>query len=195
MENNTTTNLINDIEAIRTHLGINQWIVFGGSWGATLALLYAQAFKSAVSHLVLRGVFLMTKSELDWFYGGGAGKFWPEQWKKFTDPIPPDEHHDLIAAYNKRLFCGNVSIETKYGQTWSNWENALASFQASGRTASMPGPYARAFARIENHYFLNDGFLKSMNEILENMETIDCIPGYIVPVSYTHLTLPTTPYV
>jgi len=115
VENNTTQDLIKDIEAIRTHLGINQWIVFGGSWGATLALLYAQAFKSAVTHLVLRGVFLMTRTELDWFYGGGAGKFWPEQWKKFTDPIPLDEHHDLIAAYNKRLFCGNVSVETKYG--------------------------------------------------------------------------------
>ena len=124
VENNTTQDLIKDIEAIRTHLGIKQWIVFGGSWGATLALLYSQAFKSAVTHLVLRGVFLMTRTELDWFYGGGAGKFWPEQWKKFTDPIPLDEHHDLIAAYNKRLFCGNVSVETKYGQTWSNWENA-----------------------------------------------------------------------
>ena len=104
VENNTTQDLISDIEAIRTHLGIDQWIVFGGSWGATLALLYAQAFKNAVSHLVLRGVFLMTRSELDWFYGGGAGKFWPEQWEKFTDPIPKHERQDLIAAYNKRLF-------------------------------------------------------------------------------------------
>ena len=180
VENNTTQDLISDIEAIRTHLGIDQWIVFGGSWGATLALLYAQAFKNAVSHLVLRGVFLMTRSELDWFYGGGAGKFWPEQWEKFTDPIPKHERQDLIAAYNKRLFCGNVSVETKYGQSWSNWENALASFQTNGRTASMPGPYARAFARIENHYFLNDGFLKDTNEILENMETIKSIPGFIV---------------
>ncbi|MDG1067315.1 MAG: prolyl aminopeptidase, partial [Sulfitobacter sp.] len=124
---NTTWHLVADIELIRETLGIGQWVVFGGSWGATLSLIYAQTHPEAVRNLVLRGVFLMTQAELDWFYGGGAGKFWPEVWDKFTALVPRDEQGDFIKAYHKRLFSDDVSLQTRYARAWSGWENALAS--------------------------------------------------------------------
>jgi len=116
-----------DIERIREALGISEFIVFGGSWGATLALIYAQTHPDRVRHLVLRGVFLMTQAELDWFYGGGAGQFWPELWADFVSLVPEDEREDLIGAYNRRLFSGDLRLETKFARAWSSWENALAS--------------------------------------------------------------------
>ena len=170
VENNTTWHLVDDIEAIRASLDIDSWIVFGGSWGATLSLIYAQSHPDRTTHLVLRGVFLMTQAELDWFYGGGAGKFWPEVWDRFAGLIPEDERDDLIAAYAKRLFCGDVPTELKYAKAWSLWENALASINSNGSVGESPGEYARAFARLENHYFVNAGFLETDGEILANME-------------------------
>ena len=104
VENNTTWHLVDDIELIRRELSINDWIVFGGSWGATLALIYAQSHPDRVLNIVLRGVFLMTKAELDWFYSGGAGKFWPEVWARFASLVPQDERDDMIEAYRRRLF-------------------------------------------------------------------------------------------
>ena len=127
VSNNTTWDLVADIELIRETLGIDQFIVFGGSWGATLALVYGISHPDRVRHLVLRGVFTMTKAELDWFYGGGAGQFWPETWARFVDMIPEDERDDLIAAYHRRLFCGDLRTETRFARAWSAWENALAS--------------------------------------------------------------------
>jgi proline iminopeptidase len=159
IEHNTTWDLVRDMEQIRTHLDVEQWAVFGGSWGATLSLIYAQTHPDSVSHLILRGVFLMTQPELDWFYGGGAGKFWPELWQRFVSVIPEDERDDLIAAYHKRLFSGDMREEMRFGTTWTQWENALASFQSNGFGGHCPPAYARTFARIENHYFINDGFL------------------------------------
>ena len=116
VNDNTTWHLVADIELIRTTLGIDSWIVFGGSWGATLSLIYAQTHPEAARALVLRGVFLMTQSELDWFYGGGAGRFWPEVWDRFVSIIPEDEHDDLIAAYHRRLFSGDLPMEQRYGK-------------------------------------------------------------------------------
>lgn len=182
--NNTTWHLVEDIERIRRTLEIRKWAVFGGSWGATLALIYAQAHPERASHIVLRGVFLMTETELDWFYGGGAGRFWPDTWARFVGPIPEEERGDLIAAYHKRLFSGNLTEETRYARAWSAWENALASIHSSGNSGDSPGEYARAFARLENHYFVNRGFLEADGQILAQMDRIAHIPGVIVQGRY-----------
>lgn len=181
---NTTWHLVEDIERIRQDLEIDKFIVFGGSWGATLALIYAISHPEHVSHLVLRGVFMMTQVELDWFYGGGAGQFWPEPWARFVDLIPEDERGDLIAAYHKRLFSGDLPTETKYARAWSAWENALASVYSSGSGGDSPADYARAFARLENHYFTNAGFLDQDGWILKNIARIAAIPGVIVQGRY-----------
>jgi len=185
VSDNTTWHLVADIERIRKELGIGQWIVFGGSWGATLALIYAQTHPRTALYLVLRGVFLMTQAELDWFYGGGAGQFWPDVWAKFTDLIPESERHDLIAAYHKRLFSGDMPTETKYARAWSAWENALASVASNGQTAGeSPADYARAFARLENHYFTNAGFLEYDGQLLDQMDRLSAVGGTIVQGRY-----------
>ncbi|GGF68167.1 proline iminopeptidase [Mameliella alba] len=181
---NTTWNLVADIEHIRAELEIDRTVVFGGSWGATLALIYAISHPEAVSQLVLRGVFLMTRTELDWFYGGGAGQFWPEPWARFADMIPEDERDDLIAAYHKRLFSGDLRTETRFAQAWSSWENALASVYSNGMGGEAPGEYARAFARLENHYFINAGFLDEDGWILNNIGRLADVPGVIVQGRY-----------
>ena len=181
---NTTWHLVADIERIRQTLGIGRWLVFGGSWGATLALLYAQSHPERAAYLVLRGVFLMTRAEIDWFYGGGAGHFFPDQWQRFTAPVPQAEHGDLIGAYNRRLFSGDMPQETRFARAWASWENALASIEHEGPPGESPADYARAFARLENHYFINDGFLDSDGHILKNMAPIADIPATIVQGRY-----------
>ncbi|MEL7097662.1 MAG: prolyl aminopeptidase [Pseudomonadota bacterium] len=191
---NTTWHLVSDIEAIRAALEIDDWIAFGGSWGATLALIYAQTHPDRVRELVLRGVFLMTQSELDWFYGGGAGKFWPEVWERFVAPIPEDERGDLIKAYNRRLFSGDLGQETRYSRAWASWENALASIHSSGGGGDAPGEYARAFARLENHYFINAGFLEFDGQILSHVGRIAHIPGTIVQGRYDMICPPSSAY-
>ena len=180
VENNTTWHLVADIEYIRTTFGIDRWVVFGGSWGATLALVYAQAHPEEVAQLVLRGVFLSTQSELDWFYQGGAGAFWPDVWQEFASLIPEEERTDMIGAYNRRLFSGDVMVETRYARAWASWENALASIDSDGSGGSGPAEYARAFARLENHYFTHGCFLSEAQQILNNMDRIADIPAVIV---------------
>ena len=184
VEANTTWHLVSDIELIRETLGIDRWVVFGGSWGATLSLIYGQTHPDRTLALVLRGVFLMTQGELDWFYGGGAGKFWPDLWSRFTDLIPPDEQGDLIGAYHRRLFSGDLMQETRYARAWASWENALASIDNDGAGGESPAEYARAFARLENHYFQNAGFLTADQQILNRMDRIANIPGVIVQGRY-----------
>lgn len=180
VEANTTWHLVADIERIRTLLEIDQWMVFGGSWGATLALLYAQAHPDRVRHLVLRGVFLATQSELDWFYGGGAGAFFPDLWASFCQPIPEAERGDLIGAYNRRLFSGDWASEARHARTWAQWENALASVDHDGLPGEAPADYARAFARLENHYFAHRAWLEEDDQILRNRARIEHIPADIV---------------
>lgn len=184
VEANTTWHLVRDIETIRDALDIGCWIIFGGSWGATLALLYAQAHPERVTKLVLRGVFLMTGAELDWFYGGGAGHFWPELWERFVNPIPEKERQDLIAAYGRRLFSGDLTLETRYARTWAMWENTLASIGNGGRGGESPAEFSRAFARLENHYFRNAGFLEETDQIIRRIDRIAHIPGIIVQGRY-----------
>ena len=194
VENNTTWDLVADIERIRETLDIEKFIVFGGSWGATLALIYAETHPENVSHLVLRGVFLMMQRELDWFYGGGAGQFWPETWANFVSLVPKDECDDFIGAYHRRLFSGDIPLETRFAKTWSSWENALASVYSNGRGGEAPGEYARAFARLENHYFVHGGFLESDGWILENVDRISHIPSIIVQGRYDMICPPKSAY-
>lgn len=191
VEDNTTWHLVRDIELIRERLGIDKWVVFGGSWGATLSLVYGQTHPDRTTHLVLRGVFTMTTPELDWFYGGGAGAFWPEAWTRFAELIPQDERHDMIAAYHRRLFCGDQVEEVRHAKVWSAWENALASIRSTGHGGEPPGQYSRAFARLENHYFTNLGWLRE-GQIMEDLPKIAHIPGYIVQGRYDMICPPHT---
>ncbi len=192
--NNTTWHLVEDIERIRSQLGIERMIVFGGSWGATLSLIYAISHPTRVSHLVLRGVFLAMQRELDWFYGGGAGQFWPDAWDRFSKIIPDNEQDDLIAAYNRRLFSGNRDEEIRFARAWSAWENALATVASTGEGGMPPGEYARAFARLENHYFANNSFLDEDGWILNNVDRIADIPGAVVQGRYDMICPPASAY-
>lgn len=179
---NTTPHLIADIEAIRQTLGLESMLLFGGSWGATLALAYAQAHPGRVTGLVLRGVFLGTQAELDWFYGGGAGRFFPDLWAQFCDPIPESERGDMIAAYHQRLFSDDAGRQGRYAQPWLMWENALAGLQ-SAATSHAPPDYARAFARLENHYFTHRCFLDE-GQLLRDRHRIEHLPAVIVQGRY-----------
>ncbi|WP_339113718.1 prolyl aminopeptidase [Thioclava sp. GXIMD2076] len=180
VEHNTTWHLVADIELIRQTLGIERWIVFGGSWGATLALIYAEAHPDHVQALVLRGVFLAMQREIDWFYGGGAGQFFPDLWARFCEQIPEEERDDLVGAYHKRLFCGDYVTEARHARIWTMWENALASVDTDGHMGEAPADYARAFARLENHYFTNRAFLDEDGQILRDRHRIEHIPTMIV---------------
>jgi proline iminopeptidase len=184
VEDNTTWHLVADMEAIRVELGLGKVILFGGSWGATLALIYAISHPECVARLVLRGVFSMTQAELDWFYGGGAGRFFPDLWARFASPIPEDERGDLIAAYHRRLFSGNLVEEMRFARLWANWENALATIDTNMIGGEGPSDYARAFSRLENHYFVNKGFLDGDEWILRNRHRIEGIPADIVQGRY-----------
>ncbi len=191
---NTTWHLIADMEQIRRTLGIDSWMVFGGSWGATLALLYAQTHPDRASNLILRGVFLATRAELEWFYGGGAGNFYPDLWANFRRPIPEDEQHDLIGAYHKRLFSGDYMAEARYARHWAMWENALASVRYDGPPGEASPDYARAFARLENHYFQNAAFLEEDGQILRDRHRIEHIPTTIVQGRLDMICPPTSAY-
>ena len=182
LENNTTWDLVEDIERLRRHLGIEKWVVFGGSWGSTLAIAYAIRHPERVSGLILRGVFLLTQRELDWFYQDGASMLFPDAWARFLAPIPADERHDLMAAYHKRLTNPDRRIQAQAASAWSQWE---------GDTLSLRGPQARpakfsevdfaiAFARIECHFFTNKGFFEEDGWLLKNIDAIRGIPGWIV---------------
>ncbi|MFV0382397.1 prolyl aminopeptidase [Paracoccus sp. (in: a-proteobacteria)] len=190
VEANTTQHLIGDIETIRTRLGIDSAVLFGGSWGATLALAYAQRHPERVSQLVLRGVFLGRQSELDWFYGGGAGRFFPDLWQRFLEPIPLPERDDPIAAYHRRLFCDDPEEQSRHATPWLIWENALAGLQTTAASHAAP-EYARAFARLENHYFVNRCFLEE-GQLLRDRHLIEHIPAVIVQGRYDMVCPPGT---
>ncbi|MBU2957030.1 prolyl aminopeptidase [Paracoccus sp. 1_MG-2023] len=182
VEANTTPHLVADIEAIRTHLGIDRWLLFGGSWGATLAVAYAETHPDRTTGLVLRGVFLGMQTELDWFYGGGAGRFFPDLWAQFQEPIPEAERGDMIAAYHARLFDPDTSRQARFAQPWLMWENALAGLQSSPGSHA-PADYARAFARLENHFFSNRCFLDE-GQLLRDRHRIEHLPAVIVQGRY-----------
>jgi proline iminopeptidase len=179
VEDNTTAHLIGDMERIRKLMGIDRWLLFGGSWGATLALAYAQVHPERAAYLILRGVFLGTRAELDWFYGGGAGRFHPDLWARFIEPIPENERSNLIAAYHRRLFSGVFALESRYSRSWAEWENALASVQTRA-LSDAPVDYARAFARLENHYFVNNCFFDEDEQLLRRIDRMKGVRGEIV---------------
>ena len=183
VEANTTQHLIGDIEAIRAALGLGRVVGFGGSWGATLALAHAQAHPDAVSALILRGVFLARRQDLDWFYGGpdgrGAARFFPDLWEQFCAPIPEAERGDMIAAYHRRLFCGDHARETAHARIWLHWENALSGLRAPLADPGSPADFAHAFARLECHYFHNACFLDE-GQLLRDLPRIAHLPAIIV---------------
>jgi proline iminopeptidase len=192
VENNTTWDLVADIERIRGDLGIERWTVFGGSWGACLGLIYAQTHPERVRALVLRGVFTMTRAELDWFYGGGAGAFWPERWKAFAHMVPAGERDDLIGAFHRRLFGEDTATQMRFARAWAGWESALAVLEPGEARGGPGGSYALAFSRIENHYFINAGFLETDGQILRDMHRLAGIPGHIVQGRYDMICPPHT---
>lgn len=175
---NTTAHLVDDIAQICAALDLPPAVLFGGSWGATLALAFAQAHPERAAGLVLRGVFLARQAELDWFYGGAAGQFFPDLWRAFLAPLSVPERAAPIAAYHRRLFCGDTRAEAEAAQSWVQWENALASVQWRGQVAVPPG-YARAFARLECHYFHNRCFLDE-GQLLRDLPRITHLPAVIV---------------
>lgn len=185
LENNTTQHLIEDIEKIRQHLSIEQWVLFGGSWGSTLALLYAQAFPSQVTALILRGIFLGRKRDLHWLYQDGANRIFPDAWGDFTKPIPPEEQHNMLEAYNKRLHSDNEIVRMAASKAWSIWEASCATLKPSSKVMDhFTDPHtALSLAKIEVHYFLNHSFIAE-NQILDNMHLIEDIPGIIVHGRY-----------
>lgn len=186
LRENTTWDLVRDIERIRTMLGIEKWIVFGGSWGSTLALSYAITHPDHVKGLVLRGIFLCRRSELLWFYQEGASNLFPEAWDKYLEPIAEHERFDLISAYYKQLTSTNAEIRLRAAKAWSKWEAATSRLIPSQDAIDdFDDPeYALSFARIECHYFVNGAFFPSDNYLLENVAKIRHIPCSIVQGRY-----------
>jgi proline iminopeptidase len=190
LTDNTTGALVSDIENLRRHLGIERWLVFGGSWGSTLALAYAETHPAQVSELVLRGVFLLRRDELQWFYQEGASHIFPDEWQKFTAPIPETERGDLIAAYYKRLTSDNKMARMSAARAWSTWEAATLSLLPDpDRIVNFAGDhFAEAFSRIECHYFVNGAFFATDAQLLEKVGAIRHIPAVIVQGRYDVVT-------
>jgi len=185
LSDNTTQDLIADMEAIRVHLGIDSWVLFGGSWGSTLSLLYAQHYPQRVMALVLRGIFLCRQCDFDWLYKDGANRIFPDYWEEFIKPIPQSERGDLAQAYNSRLLGDDELLRMGVAKAWSAWEGNCSKLRPSPTAlAKFTKPHnALALARIETHYFVNKGFIDE-NYILNNMQSIKDIAGRIVHGRY-----------
>lgn len=183
---NTTWDLVADLERIRQHLGVDRWQVFGGSWGSTLALAYAQKHPDRVTELVLRGIFLMRQWELDWFYQDGASRIFPEAFAPFRDFIPEEERGDLAAAYARRLFSDDPAVNLPAARIWSVWEGSASKLLPDEAFTSSYGQDATtlAFARIECHYFVHKGWLEAEDQLLRDAPKLAGIPGVIVQGRY-----------
>jgi len=183
---NTTWHLVDDMEALRRHLGIEHWLVFGGSWGSTLALAYAQSHPRRVSELVLRGIFMLRKAEIDWFYQQGASAIFPDRWEDYVAAIPPRERGDLVAAFYRRLISPNRATRLKAARAWSVWEAATSFLHPDEDNVAKWGEeeFAVAVARIECHYFVNKGFLEREDQLLRGVRRIRHIPSVIVQGRY-----------
>ena len=187
LEKNTTWDLVEDIETLKKILGINKWLVFGGSWGSTLSLAYSQTYPASVSEMVLRGIFMLRKKELDWFYQEGASNIFPEAWEKFLEPIDENQRDDLMSAYHKIFKSDDEEKKLAAAIAWSRWEGSTSSLSYNPDMAdSFSNPhFALAFALIENHYFVNKGFLKHENQLIESgIDIIRNIPTTIVQGRY-----------
>ena len=183
VEHNTTWDLVDDLERVRGHLGIDRWLVFGGSWGSTLALAYEQAHADRVTELVLRGIFLLRRSELEFFYQDGTSHLYPDAWEEFVAPIPEAERDDLIAAYHRRLFSDDRDVMMEAARAWARWERATCMLEQLA-DLSQPDDAVEAFSRIENHYFVNGGFFTHEDQLLDGVDAIRHIPAVVVQGRY-----------
>jgi proline iminopeptidase len=186
IEENTTWHLVKDIERLREHLGIRTWQVFGGSWGSTLALAYAETHPDRVAQLVLRGIFLCRPKEIQWFYQEGASAIFPDVWEEYLKVIPEAERADMVSAYYRRLTSEDDSVRLEAARAWSIWEGSTSKlFFDPGMIEKFADPeFALAFARIECHYFMNNAFFSSDNYLIENVGRIRSIPSVIVQGRY-----------
>jgi proline iminopeptidase len=186
LNENTTWDLVSDIEALRKHLGVRAWQVFGGSWGSTLALAYAQTHPEAVTELVLRGIFLLREQEIRWFYQSGASALFPDAWEQYVAPIPERERGDLLSAYYKRLTASDAGVQLEAARAWSVWEGSTSRLLPDPNLIARFGAesFALAFARIECHYFVNKGFFRKDRQLLEDVGKIRQIPAVIVQGRY-----------
>ncbi len=185
LRENTTWDLVDDIERLREHLAIEKWMVFGGSWGSTLSLAYAENNPERVTHLILRGIFLLRKSEIDWFYQFGASEIFPDFWEEYLKPIPESERSDMVAAYYKRLTSDNKAEQLEAAKAWSIWEGSTSKLRVDSDLVSKSGAdsFAIAFARIECHYFVNHGFMEE-GRLLRHVGNIRHLPTIIVQGRY-----------
>jgi proline iminopeptidase len=185
---NTTWHLVEDMEKLREHLGIKRWLVFGGSWGSTLALAYAETHPDQVTELVLRGIFLLRKWEIDWFYQrpDGAGALFPDLWEKYVATIPEAERSGMVRAYYERLTSDDPQVLRQAARTWAIWEGATSFLRMNPDYVAkfQEDDYAAAFARIECHYFINNGFFATDNQLIEQVGKIRKIPAVIVQGRY-----------
>ena len=186
LEHNTTWDLVADIESLRGHLKIDRWQVFGGSWGSTLALAYAQKHPDRTTELVLRGIFLLRKEEIDWFYQRGCDAIWPDAWEGFVAPIPEHERGDLLRAYHRRLTSPDAEVRLLAARAWSIWEGSTSYLFQNEEMIKRTGEdeFAQAFARIECHYFLNNGWVDGDRSLLKNVDRIRHLPCVIVQGRY-----------
>jgi proline iminopeptidase len=185
LEANTTWRLVADIERLREMAGFETWLVFGGSWGSTLALAYAQTYPEAVSELVLRGIYTLTRGELDWYYQFGVSEMFPDKWERFQAPIPPEERHDMMAAYRRRLTGEDRAVQLEAARAWSLWEGETITLLPEPATSGKFGQddFALAFARIENHFFVHSGWLEEGQLVRDAWKLAD-IPGVIIHGRY-----------
>lgn len=185
LEANTTWHLVADIERLREMIGVEKWLVFGGSWGSTLALAYAETHPERVSELVLRGIYTITKAELDWYYQFGVSEMYPDRWEHFIAPIPVEERHDMISAYHRRLTGDDKAVQLECARAWSQWEGATISLIPNLQQIENFGEdhYAIAFARLENHFFMNRIWMED-GQLLHDANKLSGIPGVIVHGRY-----------
>ncbi len=185
LDANTTWHLVADIEKLRQMMGVEQWLVFGGSWGSTLALAYAQTHPHRVSEIILRGIYTLTKAELDWYYQFGVSQMFPEKWERFLAPIPVEERGNLMAAYRKRLTGSDRRAQIEAAKAWSQWEGETITLLPEPETSDAFGQddFALAFARIENHYFVHAGWLEE-GQLIRDAHKLHAIPGVIVHGRY-----------
>ncbi len=183
---NTTWHLVADIERLREHLGIAHWQIFGGSWGSTLALAYAETHPDRVTELVLRGIFMLRRRELEWFYQRGCDAIYPDAWEHYLAAIPLAEHGDLMSAYHRRLTSADAPTRLAAARAWSVWEGATSFLlqDSAHITSSGEDEFALAFARIENHYFVNGGFFECDDQLLRDAHRLKDIPAVIVQGRY-----------
>ena len=188
LNNNTTWDLVEDIEKLKNKLNIKKWLVFGGSWGSTLSLAYAQTYPDSVSELILRGIFMLRKKELDWFYQDGASRVFPEAWEGFLKPINKENHDNLMDAYYKIFKSNDEKAKMEAAIAWSRWEGSVSTLSHKPEmiTSYSESKFALAFALIENHYFINKGFLENENQLIESksIDTIRHIPAKIIQGRY-----------